>query len=291
MTTRANPRCCLLFVPGARADRFDKALASGADQVCIDLEDAVPLADKVAARNATLDFIAAASHGPTELGLRVNQSTTPHGNADLVAIAARGVRPAFVMLPKVESAAEILNVLHILNHANIPLIAQLESPHAVFEARSIGRASPRVQALMFGGFDYAVAARLKPGYDGWLWARGMIAAAAAEAEIGAIDVPSLEIKDLTGVESDTHQVIALGFTNKAAIHPAQVNAIQRAFLPTGREVAEAQRIIEAINAANGAAIAVDGKLVDRPIELAALRIVELAKLGVRDAEPALTRVA
>ena len=68
MTTTVNPRRCLLFVPGARADRFDKALASGADQVCIDLEDAVPLADKVTARNATLDFIAAASHGPTELG-------------------------------------------------------------------------------------------------------------------------------------------------------------------------------------------------------------------------------
>jgi len=291
VTTPVNPRRCLLFVPGARADRFEKALATGADQVCIDLEDAVPLADKVTARNATLDFIAASSCGPGELGLRVNQSTTPLGNADLVAIAARGVRPAFVMLPKVESAAEILNVLHILNHADIPVIAQLESPHAVFEARSIAAASQRVQALMFGGFDYAVAARLKPGYDGWLWARGMIAAAAAEAEIGAIDVPSLEIKDLTGVEGDTHQVIALGFTNKAAIHPAQVDAIQRAFLPTGREVAEAARIIEAITAANGAAIAVDGKLVDRPIELAALRIVELAKLGIRDAEPVLSRVA
>ena len=291
MTTPVNPRRCLLFVPGARADRFEKALASGADQVCIDLEDAVPLADKVTARNATLDFIAATSSGLSELGLRVNQSTTPLGNADLLAIAARGVRPAFVMLPKVESAAEILNVLHILNHADIPLIAQLESPHAVFESRLIARASQRMQALMFGGFDYAVAARVKPGYDGWLWTRGMIAAAAAEAEIGAIDVPSLEIKDLTGVESDTHQVIALGFTNKAAIHPAQVDAIQRAFLPTGREVAQAARIIKAINAANGAAIAVDGKLVDRPIELAALRIVELAKLGVRDAEPVLTRVA
>lgn len=285
--TPANPRRCLLFVPGARPERFEKALATDADQVCIDLEDAVPLADKVEARKATLDFIVSLTagniHARSELGLRINNASTELGQADLVAIAARNVRPAFVMMPKVENANEILNALHILNHCDIPVIAQLESPHAVFEARSIARASKRVQALMFGGFDYAVAARVKPGYDGWLWARGMIAAAAAEAEIGAIDVPSLEIKNLASVADDTLQVIALGYTSKAAIHPAQVGPIQRAFLPTTSEVAQAQAIVAAIGAANGAAIAVDGKLVDRPIELAALRIIALAELGTRDA--------
>lgn len=284
MSVSINPRRCLLFVPGSRPDRFEKALATGADQVCIDLEDAVPLADKATARRATLDFIAAATQSRGELGLRINNATTELGRADLVAIASGGFRPAFVMLPKVESANEILGVLHILCHAEIPVIAQLESPHAVFEARSIARAARRVQALMFGGFDYAVAARVKPGYDGWLWARGMIAAAAAEAEIGAIDVPSLEIKDLAAVATHTQRVIDLGFTNKSAIHPAQVDAIQRAFLPTSDELAQAEKIVAAMQAANGAAIAVDGKLVDRPIELAALRVIEIAKLGLRETD-------
>jgi citrate lyase beta subunit len=286
-----NPRRCLLFVPGSRPERFVKALATDVDQVCIDLEDAVSLADKATARQATLTFILSAEHGRSELGLRINNVMSDLGQADLAAIAASRARPAFVMLPKVESAAEVLSALHILNNTDVPVIAQLESPHAVFEARSIARVSSRVQALMFGGFDYAVAARIKPGYDGWLWARGMIAAAAAEAEIGAIDVPSLEIKNLHAVETDTAQVIALGFTSKAAIHPAQVESIQRAYLPTESEVAQSQKILTAITAANGAAIAVDGKLVDRPIELAAQRIVELSKLGTRDTQMNLANVA
>ncbi|MFM7294766.1 MAG: HpcH/HpaI aldolase/citrate lyase family protein, partial [Burkholderiales bacterium] len=153
-----NPRRCLLFVPGSRPDRFDKALASDADQVCIDLEDAVPLADKATARRATLDFIAAAGPLRSELGLRINNAMTELGRADLVAISSGGFRPAFVMLPKVESADEILAVLAVLNDAEIPLIAQLESPHAVFEARAIANATRQLQALMFGGFDYEVAA-------------------------------------------------------------------------------------------------------------------------------------
>jgi citrate lyase beta subunit len=294
MSALANPRRCLLFVPGARPERFEKALATGADQVCIDLEDAVPLADKASARAATLDFIAATAHGALgygELGLRINNASTDLGRADLLAIAAKGIRPAFIMLPKVESAQEVLSVLHLLSGIQIDLIAQLETPHAVFEARSIARSASCVKALMFGGFDYAVAARCKPGYDGWLWARGMIAAAAAEAEIGALDVPSLEIKDSAAVSIETQQVIALGYTGKAAIHPAQVDAIQRAYLPTAAEAAYAEKVLGAMAAANGAAIAVDGKLVDRPIELAAMRIIELAKLGLRDAESNLARVA
>jgi citrate lyase subunit beta/citryl-CoA lyase/(S)-citramalyl-CoA lyase len=136
---------------------------------------------------------------------------------------------------------------------------------------------------MFGGFDYAVAARVKPGQAGWQWARGMIAAAAAEAEVGAVDVPSLEIKETATVTRETLEVIELGFTSKSAIHPAQVAGIQRAFLPTLQEVTTAKKVIDAIDAANGAAIAVDGKLVDRPIEIAARRIVALAALGTRDA--------
>ena len=277
-----NPRRCLLFVPGARPERFSKALAADADQVCIDLEDAVPLADKVAARQATLEFILSATPDRVELGLRINNVMSDLGQADLAAIAASRARPAFVMLPKVESAAEVLSALHVLNNTDVPVIAQLESPHAVFEARAIARASQRVQALMFGGYDYAVAARVKPTYDGWLWARGMVAAAAAEAEIGALDVPSLEIKNLHAVSDETEAVIALGFTGKAAIHPAQVEAIHSVYLPLQAEVDQAAKIIAAIRDARGAAIAVDGKLVDRPIELAALRILELAKLGIRD---------
>jgi citrate lyase beta subunit len=281
MSATINPRRCLLFVPGARADRFAKALSSGADQICIDLEDAVALADKETAREASYDFIAQSATGSAELGVRINTISSALGIADLKRLIERGVRPAFVMLPKIESADEIAIADKLLSRTAIPLIAQLESPRAVFEARNIAKVTRRLQALMFGGFDYAVAARVKPGRDGWLWARGQIAAAAAEAEVGAIDVPSLDIKNLEIIATETEHVISLGFTSKAAIHPAQIAAIQNVFLPTVEENAHAQKVLDAVANAKDAAIAVDGKLVDRPIELAARRITQLAALGLR----------
>jgi citrate lyase beta subunit len=281
MSTMINPRRCLLFVPGARSDRFAKALASGADQICIDLEDAVALADKEMAREATYDFIAQSTTGDTELGVRINTISSALGIADLERLIERGVKPQFVMLPKIESADEIAIADKLLSGTAIPLIAQLESPRAVFEARNIAKVTRRLQALMFGGFDYAVAARVKPGRDGWLWARGQIAAAAAEAEVGAIDVPSLDIKNLQEIATETEHVISLGFTSKAAIHPAQIAVIQNVFLPTTEENSHAQKVLEAVATAKDAAIAVDGKLVDRPIELAARRIAQLSTLGLR----------
>jgi citrate lyase beta subunit len=285
-----NPRRCLLFVPGTRPERFEKALATDVDQVCIDLEDAVALADKETAREATFAFIKQGHSTRCELGFRINAISTDQGKRDLAVMVASQVCPAFVMLPKVESADDIHVALQILGGVQVPLIAQLESPRAVFESRAIAKVTSMLQALMFGGFDYAVAARVKPGKAGWAWARSMIAAAAAEAEVGAIDVPSLEIKDATIVSDETDEVIAMGYTAKAAIHPAQVAAIQSAYLPTNVEVANAQKIVSAIAAANGAAIAVDGKLVDRPIELAAQRILELARLGVRDTLQSLANI-
>jgi citrate lyase beta subunit len=281
MSVTINPRRCLLFVPGARVDRFAKALSSGADQICIDLEDAVALADKETAREASYDFIAQSATGSAELGVRINTISSVLGIADLKRLIERGVQPQFVMLPKIESADEIAIADKLLSGTAIPLIAQLESPRAVFEARSIAKMTRRLQALMFGGFDYAVAARVKPGRDGWLWARGQIAAAAAEAEVGAIDVPSLDIKNLQEIANETEHVISLGFTSKAAIHPAQIAAIQNVFLPTVEENAHAQKVLDAVANAKDAAIAVDGKLVDRPIELAARRITQLAALGLR----------
>lgn len=274
-------RRCLLFVPGARPERFDKALASGADQVCIDLEDAVLPNEKESARDAAFDFLASVVVTGTELGVRINPISTPLGVSDMQRLIARGIQPDFVMLPKVESEADVVAADKMLSGTAIHLIALLESPRAVFESRAIAGATKRTQGLMFGGFDYAVAARVKPGSAGWLWPRAQIAAAAAEAEISAIDVPSVEFKQLDSLTRETLDVIALGFTAKAAIHPAQVAPIQEAFLPTVAERDHAARVLDAIAQSTGAAIAVDGKLVDRPIELAARRIAELAVHGTR----------
>lgn len=280
-TVQPNPRRCLLFVPGSRPERYAKALATGADQVCIDLEDAVAPADKDSARAAVLSFLADAPAGHSEVGLRVNPVSTDLGRADLAALAASAARPAFVMLPKVESADELAAADALLAGLDTRFIVQIETPKGLLDARAIVAASARVQALMFGGFDYIVALRGRAGWESFFHPRVQLATVAAEANVGCMDVPFLDIKDEAGLVEETERVMALGFTAKAAIHPAQVAPIQNAYLPTEAEYERARRVVEALAASGGEAIALDGKLVDRPIEIAAQRALALGAHGLR----------
>jgi citrate lyase beta subunit len=276
-----NPRRCLLFVPGSRPERFTKALAADADQACIDLEDAVGPDDKDSARAHVVAFVASNPARRGELGFRINGTTTADGARDLALLRSSSIEPDFVMLPKVESADELLVVDQALGDRATRLVALIESPRGLLDARTIAAATPRLSALMFGGFDYAVALRGRAGWESFYPARTQLALVAAERELGFIDVPFLDLKDAPALAAETDRVIALGATAKAAIHPEQVPVIQSRFLPTLDEFERAQRVIAAMDGARGEAVAVDGKLVDRPIELAARRIVALGALGTR----------
>jgi citrate lyase beta subunit len=282
-TPLTNPRRCLLFVPGSRPERYAKAVATGADQVCIDLEDAVAPADKETARAAVLAYLADAPAGHSQIGLRINPLSTDLGRADLAALAQSGLAPAFVMLPKVETAAELEAADALLAGVDTAFIVQIETPKGLLDARTIVAASPRVQALMFGGFDYIVALRGRAGWESFFHPRVQLATIAAEANVGCMDVPYLDIQDTAGLVAETDRVIALGFTAKAAIHPAQVTPIQDCYLPTAAEYERAQRVVAALAASGGEALALDGKLVDRPIEIAAQRAIELGAHGTRNA--------
>lgn len=276
-----NPRRCLLFVPGSRPERYAKAVATGADQVCIDLEDAVAPADKESARASLFAFLAETQDSRSEIGLRINPLSTELGQSDLQALAASGLNPAFVMLPKVETVAELQQADAALAGIDTAFIAQIETPKGLLDARALATAIPRLQALMFGGFDYIVALRGRAGWDSFFHPRVQLATIAAEAGVGCLDVPFLDIKDEAGLVNETDRVIDLGFTAKAAIHPAQVDPIQSRYLPTAGEYERAQRVIAALAASGGEAIQLDGKLVDRPIEIAAERAIALGALGVR----------
>lgn len=276
-----NPRRCLLFVPGSRPERYAKAVATGADQVCIDLEDAVAPADKESARASLFAFLAEGHDGRGEIGLRINPLSTELGQSDLKALAASGLNPAFVMLPKVETVAELQQADAALAGIDTVFIAQIETPKGLLDARALATAIPRLQALMFGGFDYIVALRGRAGWDSFFHPRVQLATIAAEAGVGCLDVPFLDIKDEAGLVDETDRVIDLGFTAKAAIHPAQVDPIQNRYLPTAAEYDRAQRVVAALAASGGEAIQLDGKLVDRPIEIAAERAIALGALGVR----------
>jgi len=266
----------LLFVPGHRPERFAKAEATAADLVCIDLEDAVPPAERVDARRAVLEHLPALPAGH-RTGVRVSRWASTDGLRDVLALVDAAAQPAFVMLAKADSA-EALRLL-AAHFPGTVLIALIESPRGVAAAGDIATAHPQVQALMLGGVDLAAELGASFGWDALLHARGALANAAAAAGIACIDVPWLDVADDAGLAAETRRVAGLGFSAKSCIHPQQVAAVHAALAPTAAELDRARRVVAAVGDAglDAAAVLVEGRLVDRPVVLAALRL--LARAG------------
>ncbi|HEX8756474.1 MAG TPA: CoA ester lyase [Steroidobacteraceae bacterium] len=255
----ADGLASLLFVPGSRPDRFGKALASGADAVCIDLEDGVADAAKAQARAAALEFLAGR---PPRLCLRINGLRTRTGLQDLVELASSGHHPELLLVPKVESAADIEIVSAVAGTSCIvPLI---ETPRGLAAAAGIA-AHPAVCAMMFGGGDLAAELGVRVEWDALRTARGLFILGCAQAGKPAIDVPYLALDDPAGLAAEAKAAKALGFTAKAAIHPAQIAPIHAVLRPTAAEVAEALEAQRAFEAAGGGAIRFNGRLLDEPI--------------------------
>lgn len=248
----------VLFVPGGRPDRWPKALATGADLVVIDLEDATGPDAKGPARADVARFCREAPD--PRIAVRVNQLVNAHGLADLLALAE--APPGVVFVPKVETAG-ILAVAHgLLPSASLaPLV---ESPAGLAQAFEIATA-PGVGAIMLGGVDYAAELGVPPSWDALLLARTTLAGACARAGIASIDVPSLALDDPAAVEAEARRVRALGFTAKSAIHPSQVDPIHAALRPGAAEVAEAREALAAFHAAGGGAVSWKGKFLEAPI--------------------------
>ena len=262
----------LLFVPGARPDRFDKAAASGADTIIIDLEDAVLPQQKTEARAAALGWLA--HRGDVAAGVRINSPRTAEGCADIAALAVSGCSPDFVMVPKAETGIDLEIVDDALGHG-APLIAVIESGRGLRRAFDIAKRSKA--GILFGGADYSasISADLA-NWDAMIVARGTIAGACGAAGVPAYDVPYLDVKDTNGLSEQTRQSKAMGFAGRACIHPNQVEFVNAVFAPSPAEILEAKAIIKALDDANGGAVLHKGKLIDRPIVLAAQRILAQA---------------
>jgi citrate lyase subunit beta/citryl-CoA lyase/(S)-citramalyl-CoA lyase len=258
-------------VPGARPDRFEKALASGADAVCIDLEDAVAPDQKTAARADALAFLESAPKDAA-LGLRINALTDRDGFKDAAALADTGARPAFVMIPKASGAFEIAQLRSVLGN-EAPIWPLMETPEAMLALPEIARAVGESGGIMFGGADYSATIGSDMGWDALHAARAAIVAAASIAGCATMDVPYLDVKDEAGLIAETKRVKAMGFQGRAAIHPAQIAAINRIFTPSTDEVAKAEKIAAAYAAAAGGVALVDGKLVEKPVLRAATRVL------------------
>lgn len=255
----------VLFTPGDRAERFGKAMASGADAVILDWEDGVAPSAREPARDATLNFLSAGGHD-VPVGLRINGLHTRDGLLDLLALGTADALPAFLALPKVESAAEVEIVRSQLSGRGPvpPLVAFIESAAGLERASEIA-ACPDMVALAFGGVDFAADIGGQCVWETLAFARGRLVQAAAMARIAVWDVPFLATQDAVGLAEETRRVAALGFTAKLAIHPAQAGTINQAFAPAPEKVERARRIVAAEREAAGGPCIIDGKLVDAPV--------------------------
>lgn len=262
----------LLFVPGARPDRFEKALAAGADAVCIDLEDAVAPPGKADARAATLAFLSQPRTGGPALGLRINSPRTAWGAADIAALAESDATPAFVMVPKAAHAEELVIIGEVLGAKRAPLVPIVESGLGLTRAASIA-AAPGVEGVLFGGADFSADLGATLDWEPMLHARGVLAAACAAAGVDLLDVPYLDVEDDAGLIETTKRAKAMGFTGRACIHPKQIAGVHTAFTPTPDELARARRVLAAFEDAKGGAALLDGKLVELPVIRAARRVL------------------
>ena len=257
----------LLFVPGNRPERFDKAAESGADFVCIDLEDAVAPDAKAEARDAVVAYLNDTAH--THVGVRINSPGTQYIDADQDALEALDM--PFVMVPKVDTATELEAI-----RLSAPLIPVLESALAILNARDI-MASERVTMALFGGGDFTADMGIPMTWDAMHHARAHLATCAVAYDVHLFDVPYIDVHDVAGGERDTERVAALGIPARAALHPKQIPAIHRALDPSEEEIADAHEIVAAYEASGGNVALHRGKLIEAPTLRAAQRV--LARAG------------
>jgi citrate lyase subunit beta/citryl-CoA lyase len=256
-----------LFVPANRPERFDKACAAGADAVIVDLEDAVPAADKASARAALAAWLS-----PRQPVLvRINAVDTEWFKDDLALCAQPGV--AGIVLPKAEHEASLAALLDAGAAAILPLV---ESGLGLWNAAALAR-MPRVQRLVFGSIDYSLDLNIQESHETLLHARSQLVLASRVAGIAApVDGVTTSLDDPARVHDDALRARALGFGGKLCIHPKQVAPVHEAFAPTAAALAWAGRVVAAAETAQGGAVALDGKMVDRPVILIAQQMLEEA---------------
>lgn len=284
MTTR--PLGTFLFVPGNQPERFAKAMASGADGIILDLEDAVSVREKDVARGHVFEWLRSEAGMPRPAraprrGLRLNARQGPYFEEDDAALCralGSAYAPDFIVLPKVESASEIQACLEQWKrHADPlpPLLALIETAEGLHHAESIARA-PGVAGLGFGAADLAADLGCEMTWEALLYARGRVAHAAALGRIELLDVPHLELDDEAGLRAQALRAKAMGFTGKLAIHPRQVRPIQECFTPTEQQVLKAKAIVEAADRSDGQVCVVDGRMIDEPVVRSARHILARA---------------
>jgi citrate lyase subunit beta/citryl-CoA lyase len=278
-----------LFVPADSKRKLAKASDADADALILDLEDSVAPDARPAARELAADFVT----DRDDVWVRINPIDSDDAQADLAAVSAAA--PAGIVLPKPRSADDVVSLAsqldkleaqHGIAAGQTKIMALCtERPEALFTLQSYIGATPRLAALSWGGEDLssALGASANRGDDGeWLpvyeMARSLCLCAAAAAEVAAIDTVYTDYRDMDGLARYAANARRDGFSGMLAIHPAQIDVINRAFMPTAEEIERAERIVALFDDNPGAGtLGLDGEMIDRPHRVQAELLLELAR--------------
>ncbi|UJX42151.1 HpcH/HpaI aldolase/citrate lyase family protein [Desulfovibrio sp. JY] len=281
-----------LYVPGNNPAMLQVACVYCSDGLLFDLEDAVALKQKDAARILVREMLGALAFKGSEIAVRVNHLDTPFGLVDLETMVP--LQPNALRVPKIESAADIMRVIaeveRIENKYNLPhdrlkIHPMVETALGVENAFAIASAHPRVDAISIGGQDLTADMQVIKSKDGTEidYARRRLVMAAKAARIDCLDTVYSDVEDEEGCRAETEYIKKLGFTGKAAIHPRQIRIIHEVFTPTEKEVRKAERIVREFlrNQKLGIGVfAVDGKMVDAPVVARAQYVLDLAGIAI-----------
>jgi citrate lyase subunit beta / citryl-CoA lyase len=277
-----------LFVPGNRVDRIEKAFASPADAVIIDLEDAVAPSEKESVRKQVGVFLEKANR--KNIFIRINSVKTPFFTKDLETIAQASVQG--IVIPKSDDPEAFrkvdLKLGELERQRSVPegrirLIPQLESALGLSKAQEIGASTRRMLGLAFGAGDLTLdlGAKLTQTGEELFYARSHLVFASRLAGVYAIDAPyMIDVKDIEGLTAEARRSRQLGLRGKFCIHPSQIGAVNEIFSPTSDEMDRARKIIEAYDRATGkgeGAIALEGEFIDPPVYEMAKQVLDAAK--------------
>jgi len=284
-----HPRRALLYMPGDDRRKIEKATKLGVDSICMDMEDGVAVNMKAEARAVIAQAMKDLDFGQTERCIRINSIGSGLEKRDLA--AALVTRPDAIVVPKVETAEQVRWVSeHIETYelssnsklGGIRLLVGVETAKGVMNIKEIAGADKRLEAIIFGGEDFAAsigAVRTKAASE-LIYARQATVTACAAFDLQAIDIVFIDFKDNEGLRLEAEQGAGFGFSGKQIIHPNQVAAVQEAFTPSDSALEYAKRIVESFESSQKegkGAYALDGKMIDMPLLKNAQKVLDRAK--------------
>lgn len=269
MTQTYRPRRSVLYMPGANDKALEKAKGLACDSIIFDTEDSVAPDMKPIAREKVAAAVASGGYGHRELTIRVNSADTEWHEDDLRSAAQAG--PAGIVVPKVNSAADVAAVERIIESAGVPdhtrLWAMLETPAAIENAVEVATSSERLEVLVMGTNDMAkeLRAALVEGRSPLMWGLARCVNAARYAGKVILDGVYNDVRNLEGFAAECTQGAEMGFDGKTIIHPSQVDPCNAAYSPSAEEIEYSRRVIEAWDAAlaqDKGVVTVDGKMIE-----------------------------